>query len=196
LKWLARLILRLGGWRIEGGPPAAKRYVLVAAPHTSNWDFLWVMSIAVALGVRLSWLGKDSLFRPPLGRILQHFGGIPVDRTVRSDLVNKIAHRIAGSDEFALLMSVEGTRAWVPYWKSGFYHIARAANVPVVLGSLNYRSRTGGFGLTLELTGDVGRDMAAIRAFYAGAAGKHGALAGPMRLKEEVEPMPVSVQPG
>jgi 1-acyl-sn-glycerol-3-phosphate acyltransferase len=185
MRSLAQLILRLGGWRIEGERPVAKKYVLVAAPHTSNWDFLWMIAMAVALGVRLSWLGKDSLFRPPLGSILRLLGGIPVDRSVRSDLVNRFADQFERSAEFVLVVPVEGTRGWVPYWKSGFYHIARAANVPVVLGYLDYATRIGGFGMTVDLTGDVRADMAAIRAFYAETVPKHIGQNGPIRLKEE-----------
>ena len=185
IKALARLILKLGGWRVEGLPPDLPRYVLVAAPHTSNWDFVWVMSIAVAYGVRLSWFAKKAMFMQPFGAVFRYFGGIPVDRSVRSDLVARMADRFAEVDELVLVVPVEGTRGYVPHWKSGFYQIALAAQVPVVLGHLNYRTRVGGFGPALNLTGDVSADMDVIREFYKDSHGKFPEDAAPMRLREE-----------
>ncbi len=185
MKYLARAILRLGGWRIEGAKPVVEKYVLVAAPHTSNWDFLWMICMAYALRIRVSWLGKDALFTPLIGWFFKLLGGIPVDRSAPSDLVSRLASRFASSSDLVLLIPVEGTRGHAPYWKSGFYHIALAAQVPVVLGFLDYVKRTGGFGPTLVPTGEVASDMDVPRGFYAGIAGKFPALASPVRLKGE-----------
>ncbi len=185
MKYLARAILRLGGWRIEGAKPDLEKYVLVAAPHTSNWDFLWMICMAQALEIPVSWLGKDALFHPLIGWFFQLLGGIPVDRSAPSDLVSRLASRFASSSDLVLLVPVEGTRGHDLHWKSGFYHIARAAQVPVVLGFLDYVKRTGGFGPMLVPTGEVASDMDVPRGFYAGIAGKFPALASPVRLKGE-----------
>jgi 1-acyl-sn-glycerol-3-phosphate acyltransferase len=188
VKYLARAILRLGGWRIEGAKPDLEKYVLVAAPHTSNWDFLWMICMAYALEIRVSWLGKDALFNPLVGWFFRLLGGIPVDRSAPSDLVSRLASRFASSKDLVLLVPVEGTRSHAPHWKSGFYHIAGAARVPVVLGFLDYAKCTGGFGPTVVPTGDVASDMNVVRGFYAGIAGKFPALASPVRLKDELTP--------
>ncbi|MCB1684684.1 MAG: 1-acyl-sn-glycerol-3-phosphate acyltransferase [Pseudomonadales bacterium] len=185
IKSVARFLLWLGGWKISGQPPDLPRYVLVAAPHTSNWDFVWVMAIAVRCGVRISWFAKDAMFIPPFGTIFRRFGGIPVDRSTSTDLVARLTQRFAESEKLILTVPVEGTRGYVPHWKSGFYRIAMAAGVPVVLGHLNYRTRVGGFGRALHLTGNVSADMDQIRDFYKDAHGKYPDLASPMRLKEE-----------
>ena len=186
IKHVAQFLLWLGGWKISGQPPDLPRYVLVAAPHTSNWDFVWVMAIAVCCGVRISWFAKDAMFMPPFGAIFRYFGGIPVDRSTRTDLVARLTQRFAESDRLILTVPVEGTRGYAPHWKSGFYQIAMAASVPVVLGHLNYKTRIGGFGIVLNLTGNVRADMDLIRDFYKDSHGKFPQHAAPMRLKEEL----------
>lgn len=143
------------------------------------------MAIAVRCGVRISWFAKDAMFIPPFGTIFRRFGGIPVDRSTSTDLVARLTQRFAESEKLILTVPVEGTRGYVPHWKSGFYRIAMAAGVPVVLGHLNYRTRVGGFGRALHLTGNVSADMDQIRDFYKDAHGKYPDLASPMRLKEE-----------
>lgn len=161
------------------------KYVLIAAPHTSNWDFLWAMSMAVVLEVKLNWFGKHTLFKPIIGPLLQRWGGVPIRRHERANRVDVIAEQLRQADSMVLLIPAEGTRGYAEYWKSGFYHIARAAEVPIVLGYLDYVRRVGGFGPTLVPSGDVDGDMRIIRSFYAGLAGKYPADAGPIRLKEE-----------
>lgn len=196
MKYLARAILRIGGWRIEGAKPNLSKYVLVAAPHTSNWDFLWMISMAYALEIRVSWLGKDELFNPLIGWFFKLLGGIPVARSAPSDLVSRLASRFADSRDLVLLVPVEGTRGRAPHWKSGFYHIARAAQVPVVLGFLDYRRRAGGFGPTVALTGNLASDMDVLREFYARIVGKFPESASPVRLKDEETPAPARPDAG
>jgi 1-acyl-sn-glycerol-3-phosphate acyltransferase len=188
VKYLARAILRIGGWRIEGAKPDLRKYVLVAAPHTSNWDFLWMICMAYALQIRVSWLGKDALFSPLFGWFFRLLGGIAVDRSAPSDLVSRLASRFADAGDLVLLVPVEGTRGYAPHWKSGFYHIARAAQVPVVLGFLDYEKCTGGFGPMVVPTGDVVADMDVVRGFYAGIVGKFPESASPVLLKDELKP--------
>jgi 1-acyl-sn-glycerol-3-phosphate acyltransferase len=159
--------------------------VLIAAPRTSNWDLAYLLALAEAFDLHVSWLGKHTLFRPPLGFVMRRVGGIPVVRHQRGQLVAEAAKLFSEREELALVVPAEGTRGRAEYWKSGFYHIARSAGVPIVCGYLDYARRRGGFGLTLNATGDVGADMDRIRAFYADKVGRYPEKFGPVRLREE-----------
>lgn len=182
---LGRLVLDAVGWQMEGNAPEARKFVLVAAPHTSNWDFLYAVACTTALGLPLRWLGKDALFHGPQRRLLTSLGGIPVDRSKRTDMVRAMVREFERSDALALLIPAEGTRKLGTYWKSGFYHIARAAGVPLVLGFLDYPRKRVGIGPTIWPSGSVRTDMAAVRSFYADKTGKYPAQFTPPRLKEE-----------
>jgi 1-acyl-sn-glycerol-3-phosphate acyltransferase len=183
---LASLFLRATAWQPEGARPAARRFVLIAAPHTSNWDLVHLLAFAAVYDVRISWMGRHTLFRGPLGRVLRRLGGIPVDRTHRGNLVRQMAELFEKSERLVLVVPAEGTRAYAPHWRSGFYHIAWSAKVPVVLGFLDYRRKRGGFGPELVLTGDLAQDMDEIRSFYSDKVGKYPECVGPVRLKEEM----------
>jgi 1-acyl-sn-glycerol-3-phosphate acyltransferase len=187
---VARLFLTLTGWAAEGTRPSERRFVLIAAPHTSNWDLAYLLALTCVLDIRVSWMGKHTLFRPPLGWLLRALGGIPVVRHHRGDMVTQMASAFAGVDSLALTVPAEGTRKYTPYWKSGFYHIARIAEVPIVMGYLDYRRRRGGFGPALHPSGNVSRDMDQIRDFYADKVGLYPDQAGGIRLKEEPERTP------
>lgn len=185
IQHLAALVLRLVGWKPEGEHPASRRYVLIAAPHTSNWDLALLLLFAQVYGVRVNWMGKHTLFRGPMGWFMRKVGGVPVRRDRSNSLVTQMADVIENSDRIALTVPAEGTRGYTSHWKSGFYHIARAANVPVVLGFLDYSRKRGGFGPEVVLTGDVREDMNEIRSFYAGKQGRYPDLMGEILLKEE-----------
>ena len=184
-KLLARGWLRLTGWAPDGERPTADRFVLIAAPHTSNWDLVYLLALAEVYDLRVSWMGKHTLFRPPFGALFRALGGIAIRRHERADRVGAMAKEFAERERFALVVPSEATRGWAPHWKSGFYHIARRAEVPIVMGFLDYRRRRGGFGPALLASGDVKRDMDAIRAFYADKVGKYPESFGPVRLREE-----------
>lgn len=184
-RWIGRMALRLGGWRSAGAPPNEPRCVLIAFPHTSNWDFIWVLAFAWALDVPMNWMGKEEMFRWPFGAFMRWLGGVPVQRSARANQVDQLIERFRTTDQLTLVVPAEGTRKWVPRWKSGFYHIARGAGVPVVLSFLDYGRRVGGFGPAIRLTGDVRRDMDAIRSFYAPMRGKHHECTGTILLAEE-----------
>lgn len=141
--------------------------------------------LASAFGVRLSWAGKSTLFRGPLGWIARRLGGIAVDRTAPQDLVSQLVASFRSREKLGLVIAPSGTRSRTDYWKSGFYHLARAANVPVVLAVLDYGKKEGGFGPTIHVTGDVRADMDRIRAFYAGATPRRPENLGPIRLRSE-----------
>jgi 1-acyl-sn-glycerol-3-phosphate acyltransferase len=182
---LGKAVLDAAGWTIEGAAPDAKKFVLIAAPHTSNWDFVYALSCTTAMGLPLRWMGKDALFRGPQGLFFRALGGIPVDRSKNNNMVQCMADELIRADVLALLVPAEGTRKAGKYWKSGFYHIARKAGVPVALGYLDYARKCAGIGPLIWPTDDVKADMDRVRAFYADVVGKHPAAFTPPRLREE-----------
>ena len=186
LERAARWFLRLAGWQAEGAKPHLRRFVVIGAPHTSNWDFVFMLALTAALDVKVTWLGKHALFRPPLGWLMRRLGGIPVVRHRRENIVSRMAHVFETRESLALALSAEGTRRYTPHWKSGFYHIARAANVPIVLGYLDYARRRGGFGPAILPSGDIRSDMDEIRDFYADKTAKHPDWVSEVRLEEEM----------
>lgn len=159
--------------------------MLVGAPHTSNWDFVLMLAIAWRLGVNFRWLGKKSLFRGWRGPIMRALGGIPVDRDDPGRVVAEVLGRIRAGDVFGLVVTPDGTRRGHSYWKSGFYRIAREAGMPVTLGYVDRTTMTTGLGPTFDLSGDVGKDMDRIRAFYADKAGARPEYRVEPRLREE-----------
>jgi 1-acyl-sn-glycerol-3-phosphate acyltransferase len=185
-RWLGTAYLRMFGWQLEGRKPPYKKYLILAAPHTSNWDVPVMLSMSYVYGIRVSWIGKHSLFRGVLGPMMRWLGGVPVDRRAANNAVQQMVDEFASRDELALMITPEGTRGRAEYWKSGFYHIAREAHVPIVLGLLDFRRKVGGLFEAIEPTGDLTADMNRIRAFYAGATGKYPGDFGPIRLREEV----------
>lgn len=185
LRLLAVAFLWATGWKPEGQRPVARRFVLIAAPHTSNWDLAYLLALAEIYDLRISWMGKHQIFRWPFGGLFRALGGIPIRRHERADRVGAMAKEFAERDRFALVVPSEATRGWAPHWKSGFYHIARRAEVPIVMGFLDYHRRRGGFGPALRPTGDLKRDMDQIREFYVDKVGKYPENFGPVRLREE-----------
>lgn len=177
--------LRLCGWEIIGERPPSDRYVLVCAPHTSNWDFIYLMTASWVFETHLNWLGKDSLFEGPLGWFLLRLGGVPVVRSSPQNLVDQLAEQLQGAENLHLAIPPSGTRAYRDYWKSGFYHIARKADVPVVMGLLDYSKKQVGYGPQFMLTGDVSADMNRIRDIYFGLQGKFPDQQARIRLRIE-----------
>jgi 1-acyl-sn-glycerol-3-phosphate acyltransferase len=182
---LATLYLRLFGWHVEGQLPLGTKAVAIAAPHTSNWDLPLMLAVSFVLGVKPSWLGKRELFWGPFGWLMRRLGGIPVDRGARTNLVRQVAERFAAVDQLFLVIPPSATRGRTTHWKSGFYHIARSASVPIICAFLDYRRKVGGVGPTIVPTGDVRADMRPIREFYAGVTSKHPAITSCVRLLEE-----------
>ncbi len=184
-KWIGRTWLKLFGWEAVGEPPKGKKYVLIAAPHTSNWDAPFTLALAFVFGVEIHWMGKRSLFKMPFGPFFRWLGGVPIERDLREGIVQEMIDLFEASDELALVVPAEGTRSRVDDWKSGFYHIAYGADVPVALCFLDFEKKRGGFGEALHLTGDVKADMDVIREFYSTKVGLRAELFGPVRLREE-----------
>ena len=159
--------------------------MLIAAPHTSNWDLAYLLAMAGLFDIRMRWMGKHVLFRWPLGWFMRRLGGVPVMRHRSSNMVEQMADVLRGAESLALVVPVEGTRSYTPHWKSGFYRIAQSANVPIVMSYLDYSRRRGGFGPALLPTGDVKRDMDEIRSFYADKIGLYPERFGEVRLADE-----------
>jgi 1-acyl-sn-glycerol-3-phosphate acyltransferase len=165
-RWLGRSVLRLLRWRVEGELPPVGKCVAIAAPHTSNWDFVYGAATMLALDLRASWIGKHTLFRWPLGILMRALGGYPVERNAAEGRVARIARLIRDSPQFLFALSPEGTRAPIEHWRSGFYHVALQARVPIWLVYFDYERRVSGLGPLFEPTGDEERDTRAIRDFY------------------------------
>ena len=173
MHWLSRLILRLLGWQIEGKAPAAPKYVLIAAPHTSNWDFPFTLMVCFALRMPVYWMGKASLFPPVLGGIMRWLGGIPVERSRQGNLVQSTVDAFQRSARLTVIIPPEGTRSKVTHWKTGFYYIAQGAGLPIALGFLDFKRKLAGVERLFEVTGDIEADMVKIQAFYAHITGKN-----------------------
>jgi 1-acyl-sn-glycerol-3-phosphate acyltransferase len=171
-----RLVLRVFRWRIEGGLPNLPRFVVIGAPHTSSWDFVFGISTILALGVDLRWMGKSSLFRPPFGRILKRLGGLPIDRSRPHGLVDQTIAAFAEREKLVVGIMPEGTRKRVAKWKTGFYRIASGADVPIVPARLDYGRRCVGIGSPLSPSGNLEGDLRVIRDFYGDVAARHPPL--------------------
>lgn len=183
---IARTFWAFSSWRLVTEAAPDRPTVLIGAPHTSNWDFVFMLAITWRLDMHVRWFGKISLFRGWKGPIMRRLGGIPVDRAAPSGLVNEVLERIRSGEIFGLVVTPDGTRTGNTYWKSGFYRIAREAQLPVTLGYVDRTTKTTGLGPTIELTGDVASDMDQIRAFYADKAGFHPEHRVEPRLSEEL----------
>jgi 1-acyl-sn-glycerol-3-phosphate acyltransferase len=173
MRWLALTIFRVGRWKAEGGRPALARYVVIAAPHTSNWDFVYTLCLAFIYRLNPVIMMKDAWFRWPLGPFFRWLGAWPIDRSRANNAVAQSIEQFNRRDNLILVVPPAGTRRRVLFWKTGFYHIANGANVPIALGFLDYRRRVGGFGPTVDPTGDIDADNALIRKFYRGISGKY-----------------------
>jgi len=180
LQAIAKAILKLGGWEIVGEIPAAKRAVVIAAPHTSNWDGIWALVYRVAVQLDIHFFAKESLFWFPLNIVLRALGGIPLDRKRAGSAVDQAIEMFRTKESFYFGLAPEGTRSRVDHWKSGFYRIAVGADVPVVLGFLDYGKRRIGIGPTLKLSGDWHEDLDFCRDFYENIEGRWPEKAGPV----------------
>jgi 1-acyl-sn-glycerol-3-phosphate acyltransferase len=170
---MGRSVLALAGWRIDGSVPDLPHMVACVAPHTSNWDFVIGYATKMALGVRAHWLGKHTLFVKPFGRLMRAMGGIPVDRGAAHGVVAQAVAWFRDEPKLLLGVAPEGTRKKVDRWKTGFYHIAREAGVPIWPVALDWGTRVMRFGEPLTPTGDEAADMEVLYAFYRRVRGRH-----------------------
>ena len=170
---ISLFLLKILGWKATGWLPREVKYVLIVAPHTSNWDLFYGIIVAFALKLDAHYIAKKELFRQPFSQLMKWSGGIPIDRLLSSHIVDQMISTFNESKKFVLALTPEGTRHKTDGWKSGFYHIAVRAHVPIVLAFLDYASKTGGAGPLIYPTGDLEQDMSKIRNFYLTVKGKH-----------------------
>ncbi len=182
MRYLSRWIARLFGWRFDTQLPAEQRFVLIGYPHTSNWDFVLAMLFKSAVGLPFNWVAKHNLFIWPLGILMRALGGIGVDRSRTRGFIGQLADEFQRRETMVLGITPEGTRAHTDHLRSGFYHLALSAEVPVALGYICYKTKRLGIGPILHLSGDQHADMAQIREFYADKVGLYPADQGVIRF--------------
>ncbi len=181
-------IFRLIKWEVVADTPPHPKYVLIGAPHTTNWDWVFALLLMSALGLKPRWVGKQSLFRGIAGPIMRGLGGIPVVRGGRRNFVGQIVDIYNASEELVIVLAPEGTRKYVDHWKSGFYYIALGAQVPVGLGFVNYEKKKCGIGGYFVPSGNLENDVTMIRDFYAAnAKGKYPEGQALIRFKSRKE---------
>jgi 1-acyl-sn-glycerol-3-phosphate acyltransferase len=188
--WIGKTWLKVFGWKTVGEVPPVPRAIFVAHPHTTGWDLPFTLAVAWSMRMNISWVGKNTLFRGPLKYFFRALGGVPVDRSKRNNQVKAIADAICNEERVYLAIAPSGTRTRKDHWKSGFYHISREANVPLLLAFMDYAKKQGGLGPVFMPSGDVKADMDVIRAFYDGVRGKHPENETVIRLREEEQIAP------
>lgn len=181
-RWLARLMLRLMGWRLEGAIPDLPKMVLIGAPHTSNMDGFIGLAALTALGIRASTMIKDSAFKGAMGPLLRWFGAIPINRRSPKGVVEQSVDAFAGNRQLVLLIAPEGTRSSAREWKRGFWHIAKGAGVPILAAAPDYKHKIIRFGTVVTPSGDYNADLRKLLVFY----GEHGVPRHPERMSRPV----------
>lgn len=176
LKKLSALILKLLGWQIIGESPKLRKYVLIVAPHTSNWDFVLGVFARKVIGINMHYMGKSSLFKPPHGFLFRWLGGFPVDRSKPNGLVNAAVELFKSREDFILVLSPEGTRKYNPNWKTGFWHIAHEANVPIAIVSFDYSTKEITYKALFYTTADKTADIRYIKSLFLDVKGLHPEL--------------------
>lgn len=177
LRWFANVTLMLIGWRVKTEAPKLEKMVLIGAPHTSNWDFPLMLLVILHLRMDVRWIGKHTLFKQPFNGLMTWLGGRPIERSQAHNTVSQMVDIIDKADQFTLLITPEGTRSKVVHWKTGFYHIAHSADIPIVLGYIDAARKVAGFGPVFIPTGDVESDLREIRKFYSDKHGIRSSLA-------------------
>lgn len=170
--WLASVVLFIMGWKTKGSFPDIKKYIMIAAPHSSNWDFVFFLAIIFKFKISVHWMAKNTMFKWPFGWLLRRLGGIPIDRSVKQNVVQSMADAFDDTEELIITIAPSGTRGKVMKWKTGFYHIAKLANVPLVCGFIDYKAKTIGVGPTFDTSDDFEGDMQGIKDFYEKFSGK------------------------
>ncbi len=167
VRFASHVLLKVLGWTGFGEKPNCEKYIIVAGPHTSNWDFFYTVMVLFVKGIAVYWVGKHTLFRGPMGPVSRWLGGIPIVRSERQNLVDQVVDMFNSQEEMVLLITPEGTRGKVRKWKTGFYHIARGANIPLMVASIDYKTKYAGLNYLMWPSDDVQADVDKIKALYA-----------------------------
>jgi len=170
---IACFILKLTGWKVTGQRPGIKKYVMIAAPHTTNWDFFYGLLMILYFRDEVFWMGKKQIFRFPFGGLMRWFGGIAVDRSRTNNLVQAVIEEFKNHESLIVTIPPEGSRSKADSWKTGFYYIASGAGVPILLAFLDYHKKIAGYGPVFIPSDDVESDMAEIKNFYKDISGKY-----------------------
>ncbi|MCF7823735.1 MAG: lysophospholipid acyltransferase family protein [Candidatus Marinimicrobia bacterium] len=184
--FLGKSWMSMNGWKFVGELPPQGKFVLICAPHTSNWDLIYLLAIMFMHRIKVSWVGKHTIFKKPFGGFMRWLGGIPVDRRAAHGVVDQIVDQYAEEDDLIIAMTPPGTRSKTDHWKSGFYHIAHKAQIPILLGFADYANKTAGTGPALIPSGDIKKDMDMIREFYRDKRGYHPEWESDIILREEM----------
>ncbi len=185
LKLIATKILNLIGWQLDIVLPEEKKFVLIGAPHTSNWDFPLALLAFWTINLKIYWVAKIQMFWGPLHYIFTALGGIPLDRKKSQGFIEQITEKFNQTDEMVLTIAPEGTRSKTEYWKSGFYHIAESAKVPICLAYVDYGNKKLGFTQVLYPSGNIDADMEIIAEFYKNIKGRQPKKQGPVQLRKD-----------
>jgi 1-acyl-sn-glycerol-3-phosphate acyltransferase len=172
LQKMSKFILKSIGWEIECKLPVDKKYLIIGAFHTSNWDLPLTLLMLSAMKLKFNWVGKHTLFYWPFGYFFKAIGGIPVNRGINSGFIQKVSDLYNNTDKLVIAMSPEGTRSKTEYWKTGFYYIALKAKIPVALAYVDYPDKQIGIGKYFTPTGDINEDLEIIKDFYKSKRGK------------------------
>lgn len=169
--YLSRILMWRAGWKIDGKLPDLPKFVLIGAPHTSNWDFVLFLGVIFSLRANVRFMGKSELFRFPIGWFFRYCGGVRVDRKKATGLVDQMVKVSNESENFILTIAPEGTRHQIAEWKRGFYHIAKEAGIPIVIAVVDGKNKTVHIGQVFHPTGNIEADMKTIQGFFTGIAG-------------------------
>ncbi len=186
MRVLSIVLLKMMGWKTSDVPIHSPKYILIGAPHTSNWDFFIGYMALTAIGLKLGWVGKHTIFRNPFGWFMKWLGGIPIDRGRSRNFVEQVVQSFNNHEKLIVAIAPEGTRQKTEYWKSGFYYIAHSARIPIVLGFVDYAKKTGGFERFIIPTGEIQKDLAEISDFYKTVTAKYPENFGPIRFKPKL----------
>ena len=185
LKFLSKLILNIFGWHTDVTLPEEKKYILMGAPHTTNWDLPIALLCCWSTSTQINWVGKKQLFIGPFDYLFRALGGIPVDRSVATGFIEQIAYQFNSREKMIFGITPEGTRSRTEYWKTGFYYIALKAKIPVCLAYIDFPSKTIGFGKMLYPSGDIDKDFEIIKSFYEDKTGKYPENQGPIKMRSK-----------
>jgi 1-acyl-sn-glycerol-3-phosphate acyltransferase len=180
---LSRTIFHGLGWRITGEIPPLNKFVIIGGPHTSNWDFMYMLLAFGTLNIRVGWMAKDVLFKPPLGWLMRRLGGISINRSISNNVVDQVAEAFQRNEKLIIGLLPEGTRSKRDHWKSGFYYMALTAQVPIVVCSMDYLKKVGDVGFVLHPSGNIEADIAQIRDYMVGVVGKNPEKTSLVRVK-------------
>ena len=183
LKNFSKFILNLVGWHVDVIMPEEKKFIMIGAPHTTNWDLPLGLLCFWSVQIKITWVAKKQLFFGPLNYFFRKLGGIPVDRSIHTGFIKQIANQFDEHEEMIIGLTPEGTRSRSEYWKTGFYYIAQEANIPICLAYVDFPSRTIGFGKMLYPSGDIEKDFEIIKTFYQDKRGKFPEKQGAIRIK-------------